>query len=62
LLTFERLGWKDIHATNQVLPNPAHVPRLRHYVKRAIAGKVFDTLKRFVPKPVLNKAIDFFKD
>lgn len=32
LLAFENLGWKDIHATNQVPPNPKVVSRLENYV------------------------------
>ena len=35
LLAYERLGWKDIHATSQDQPNPFVAPRLREYMKRA---------------------------
>jgi len=41
LLAFERLGWKDIHATNQVLPNPNVKAKMTPYV-----------IKRFTPKPL----------
>ena len=50
LLAYEQLGWKDIHATNQVLPNLSLIPSLRPYVKRAIKRKVmhkFPFMRKF---------------
>jgi FkbM family methyltransferase len=53
LLAYENLGWKDIHATNQVPPNLSAVPRMETYIKR----KVIKRLNSLIPKPLRNKGI-----
>jgi FkbM family methyltransferase len=43
-LALEGLGWKDIHATNVVAPNPSAKPRLLTYIKRSIHRKALKAL------------------
>lgn len=54
LLAFEGLGWKDIHATNQVEADPSALPSVREYFKRVAMNKIMNstprTLKRVIRK------------
>ena len=54
LLAFEGLGWKDIHATNQIQPNPTVIPRLRHYLRRVLVKTVIAKIGTTIPKPLLE--------
>lgn len=40
LLAFEGLGWKDVHATNLIDPDPALRPTLKSYLLRALRAKL----------------------
>jgi FkbM family methyltransferase len=58
LLAFERLGWKDIHATTQIRPDPMAVPRFgtRAEFERAVRMRAATLLKTTAPKIVLDAA------
>jgi hypothetical protein len=47
---------------DEVLVVDSGVPRLGHYVTRTVAGNFVDIVKRSVPRTLLNKATDLFKD
>jgi FkbM family methyltransferase len=49
-LAFEGLGWKDIHATNEVQPRTTAPPRLRHYVLRELKKAFINRIKPLTPK------------
>ncbi|HYZ60858.1 MAG TPA: FkbM family methyltransferase [Acetobacteraceae bacterium] len=40
LLALEGLGWKDIHATNQVAPDPELLPSVKAYFVKAMADRM----------------------
>jgi hypothetical protein len=48
LLAYEGLGWKDIHATTEIYPNPILSPSLKFYVKRAIKHKFIRSCPEFM--------------
>ncbi|MBS0455538.1 MAG: FkbM family methyltransferase [Proteobacteria bacterium] len=52
LLAYEKLGWKDIHATNIFAPNDDLAPTLGPYVVAAIKDEAMTTLRTALPKPV----------
>jgi FkbM family methyltransferase len=54
LLAFEGLGWKDIHATNQIQVNPTAAPRLRHHVQRVLMRTLIDKIRPVTPKRLLE--------
>lgn len=50
LLAFEGLGWKDIHATNVVKPNPLAYPKLD--IRKVIETVVRGNIKPVIPRPI----------
>ena len=48
LLAYEKLGWKDIHATNQIEATPDCRPKFIWYIHEYIKQQI----KPFVPKPL----------
>lgn len=50
LLAFENLGWKDIHATNQVKPNLSAIPKLHAYAFRAVKHKLLSNIRAVSPR------------
>jgi FkbM family methyltransferase len=55
LLAFERLGWKDIHATSVISPDPKALPRFgtRAELQRAVKKRVTTLVNTITPKPEL---------
>lgn len=57
-LAFEELGWKDIHATNAIIPDPNFRPHLETCVRKALKFKLTFIMRRYTPgfiHPVLRK-------
>jgi FkbM family methyltransferase len=47
LLAAEQLGWKDIHATNEITADPKYQIRMADYLYRSVTGHLYyDTTKR----------------
>ena len=50
LLAFEKLGWKDIHATNVYAPNPTLTPKLLPYIKLGLRRRI----SPYISEPIIK--------
>jgi hypothetical protein len=51
LLALEKLGWKDVHATDLYAPNTVVVPRLLRYARIDMMERAGNSLRMAIPTP-----------